>query len=151
VRHAREAPSLPGPHPARAGGRALDSDDPGAPQARAAAQSRAARDSLSDRFSPANPWARGPGAHERTSAMMLFLLALLLPPPPAPPEDPIGQKLYPPELIMAHQQELGIDDKQREAIVKEVQTAQTTITKLSWQMQAEAERMAKLLDSPKVD
>ncbi len=82
--------------------------------------------------------------------MMLFLLALLLP-PPAPPEDPIGQKLYPPELIMAHQQELGIDDKQRDAIVKEVQNAQTTITKLSWQMQAEAERMAKLLDSPKVD
>lgn len=82
--------------------------------------------------------------------MMLFLLAMLLP-PPTPPEDPIGQKLYPPELIMAHQQELGIDDKQREAIVKEVQNAQSTITKLSWQMQAEAERMAKLLDSPKVD
>ena len=82
--------------------------------------------------------------------MMLFLLALLLP-PPGPPEDPIGAKLYPPELIMAHQQELGIDDKQREAIVKEVQNAQSTITKLSWQMQAEAERMAKLLDSPKVD
>jgi Spy/CpxP family protein refolding chaperone len=82
--------------------------------------------------------------------MMLFLFALLLP-PPGPPEDPIGAKLYPPELIMAHQQELGIDDKQREAIVKEVQNAQSTITKLSWQMQAEAERMGKLLDSPKVD
>ena len=83
--------------------------------------------------------------------MMLFALALLLPPPPPPADDPIGQKLYPPELIMAHQSELGIDDKQRDAIIKEVQNAQGTITKLSWQMQAAAEALGKLLDAPKVD
>lgn len=83
--------------------------------------------------------------------MMLFALALLLPPPPSPPDDPIGRNLYPPELIMAHQQELGIDDKQRDAIIKEVQNAQATITKMSWQMQAAAEQLAKLLDTPHID
>ena len=82
--------------------------------------------------------------------MMLFVLALMMP-PPGPPEDPIGQRLYPPELIMSHQQELGIDDKQRDAIVKEVQNAQALITKLSWQMQSQVEQFAKLLEAPHVD
>jgi len=35
--------------------------------------------------------------------------------PPAP--DVLATKLYPPELIMGHQQELGIDDKQREDVL----------------------------------
>ena len=82
--------------------------------------------------------------------MMLFLLALLLP-PPGPPEDPIGAKLYPPELIMAHQQELGIDDKQREAIVKEVQALQNRVVEIQWQMQAAVEELVKQLDAPRVD
>jgi len=66
-------------------------------------------------------------------------------------EDPIGARLFPPELIMKHQRELGIDDKQRDTIVAEVQKTQAQIVPLQWQMQGASEAMAKLLDAPRID
>jgi len=69
----------------------------------------------------------------------------------APAPDPIAQRLYPPELIMSHQQELGIDDKQREAIVKEVQALQNKVVEVQFQMSAAVEELTKLLDAPRVD
>jgi len=66
-------------------------------------------------------------------------------------DDPIAARLYPPELIMKHQRELGIDDKQRDAIVAEVQKTQAQLVPLQWQMQGASEAMAKLLDAPRID
>jgi Spy/CpxP family protein refolding chaperone len=66
-------------------------------------------------------------------------------------DDPIAARLFPPELIMKHQRELGIDDKQRDAIVAEVQKTQSQLVPLQWQMQGASEQMAKLLDEPKLD
>lgn len=71
--------------------------------------------------------------------------------PAKPGDDPIGARLFPPELIMKHQRELGIDDKQRDTIVAEVQKTQAQIVPLQWQMQGASEAMAKLLDAPKLD
>jgi Spy/CpxP family protein refolding chaperone len=68
---------------------------------------------------------------------------------PAP--DVIAARLYPPELIMGHQQELGIDGKQREAIVKEVQALQNKVVDIQWQMQAAVEELGKLLEPERVD
>ncbi|HJZ85583.1 MAG TPA: hypothetical protein VKN99_10450 [Polyangia bacterium] len=86
---------------------------------------------------------------------MISLLSLLLltaaGPPGPPPDDPIGSKLFPPELIMQNQQELGVDDKQRAAILKEVEKAQSQILQLQWQLQAAVEQLGKLLDPPRVD
>ena len=82
--------------------------------------------------------------------MTLLLFALLLGPPP-PAEDPIGSRLYPPELIMKHQQELGIDDKQREAIMKEVASAQAQAMRLQWQLAELVETLTRLLDAAPVD
>jgi Spy/CpxP family protein refolding chaperone len=65
--------------------------------------------------------------------------------------DLIGQRLFPPELIMSHQKELGIDDRQREAIVKEVQGLQSRVVEVQWQMQAAVEELVKQLDAPRVD
>jgi Spy/CpxP family protein refolding chaperone len=70
---------------------------------------------------------------------------------PKPGDDPIGARLFPPELIMKHQRELGIDDKQRDTIVAEVQKTQAQIVPLQWQMQGASEAMAKLLDAPRID
>jgi len=70
---------------------------------------------------------------------------------PPRPSDPIGGKLYPPELIMGHQAELGIDQAQREAILKELERAQAQFPRLQWQLQAATEQLASMLEAPKVD
>ena len=71
--------------------------------------------------------------------------------PPHRNEDPIGARLFPPELIMSHQQELGIDDKQRTAMLKEIQKTQAQILPLQWQLQSATEQLAKLLDAAPAD
>jgi len=70
---------------------------------------------------------------------------------PRPPEDLIQSKLYPPELIMAHQAEIGVDEKQRDAILAEIQQAQPKVLKLQWTMQDASAQLARLLGEPKVD
>jgi Spy/CpxP family protein refolding chaperone len=65
--------------------------------------------------------------------------------------DPIGAKLFPPDLIMDHQQELGIDQQQRDAILKEIERAHSQIFPLKWQMSGASEQLAKALDAPKID
>jgi len=65
--------------------------------------------------------------------------------------DPIGSKLFPPELIMGHQEELGVNDAQRTAILKEIEKTQSQVLPLQWQMQAAAEQLAKALEMPKID
>ena len=79
---------------------------------------------------------------------LLFVAALAHAEAPKPGDDPIGARLFPPELIMKHQRELAIDDKQRDAIVAEVQKTQAQLVPLQWQMQGASEAMAKLLDAP---
>jgi Spy/CpxP family protein refolding chaperone len=94
----------------------------------------------------------------------LAALVLLLPlagkaddavPPPATgraqPADPIGGKLFPPELIMGHQTELRIDDRQRDSLVKELERAQAQFPRLQWQLQAATEQLSRLLDAPQID
>ncbi|HME91456.1 MAG TPA: periplasmic heavy metal sensor [Myxococcaceae bacterium] len=70
---------------------------------------------------------------------------------PAPGGDVIGSKLFPPELIMSHQQELGVDEPQRAAILKEIEKTQSQVLPLQWQMQAAMEQLTKALDAPKID
>ena len=73
------------------------------------------------------------------------------PSPQSPATDPIGSKLFPPELIMGHQEELGIDEAQRTSILKEIEKAQSQVLQLQWQMHAATEQLAKALDAPKID
>jgi Spy/CpxP family protein refolding chaperone len=73
------------------------------------------------------------------------------PHPPKPGDDPIAARLYPPELIMSHQSELAVDDKQRNAILKEIERAQGQVLQIQWQMQSASEQLVKLLDEPRVD
>jgi len=100
-----------------------------------------------------------------TCARVLFLLAATAvaspvaaqdaPKPPnthgAQSADPIGGKLFPPELIMTHQAELGIDEHQRDAILKELERVQAQFPRLQWQLQAATEQLSSLLDAAKID
>lgn len=80
------------------------------------------------------------------AVMLAFAAVARAEPPPGKNDDPIAARLFPPELIMKHQKELGVDDKQRDAIVAEVQKTQAKLVPLQWQMQGATEQMVKLLD-----
>jgi Spy/CpxP family protein refolding chaperone len=83
------------------------------------------------------------------AAALLLPIAALAQAPPQ--DDPIGRFLFPPELIMAHAQELGLGDKDRLAIKTEVQKAQSRFFDLQWQTKEETDRMVKLLQQSPAD
>ena len=70
---------------------------------------------------------------------------------PQPNDDPIGRYLVPPDLIMAHSQELNLQDKQRAAIKVEVQKAQAKFIDAQWDMKEETEKMVRLLQQTPAD
>ena len=66
-------------------------------------------------------------------------------------DDPFARYLYPPDLIMAHSHDLGLQDKQREMIKNEVQKAQSKFFDLQWQAKEETDKMVKLLQHSPAD
>lgn len=85
------------------------------------------------------------------AVLCLLLSAAALGDGPAAKEDPIGAQLFPPELVMGHQQEIGLAEGQREAIKREIEKAQSRFLDLQWQMQREVERLVLLLQSRPVE
>lgn len=71
--------------------------------------------------------------------------------PTREPLGPIESRLFPPELVMDHQGELGIDGVQRDAILREVQRGQAEMLRLQWDLQGEKEKLVKVLDGDHVD
>jgi Spy/CpxP family protein refolding chaperone len=89
-------------------------------------------------------------------SLFLWLCVLLSVPafaesPNTPDSDPVSSKLFAPDLIMAHQRDLGVDDAQRTAILKEIEKSQGPLTQLQWKLQAAAEELGKILDGGKID
>jgi Spy/CpxP family protein refolding chaperone len=68
-----------------------------------------------------------------------------------PPPDPIAQNLYPPELIMRYAGDIGLDERQRNAVKEAVQKAQSKFIDVQWQLQEESEKLVRLLQPKPVD
>ncbi len=64
--------------------------------------------------------------------------------PPAP-RDPVAENLFPPELVMAHQNAIGLDAAQKTAIRGELVKSQTRFTEFQWQLQDAMEALVALL------
>ena len=67
------------------------------------------------------------------------------------PEDPLRDVLFPPEVVMQHQQAVGLSDEQKNSLKVEVRQAQLKFTELQWTLQDEMERLSALLKQSKVD
>lgn len=65
--------------------------------------------------------------------------------------DPIMDTLFPPELVMAHQKAIGLDDAQKSDIRNELLKAQTRFTDLQWQLQDAMESLTALLKKNPAD
>ncbi|NND67376.1 MAG: periplasmic heavy metal sensor [Halioglobus sp.] len=59
--------------------------------------------------------------------------------------------LYPPDILMRHQEEIGITTEQRKAIAGLVRDFQGEITELQWAMPSEQQKLRKLLNEDRVD
>lgn len=96
-------------------------------------------------------------ARSSTVVVPLALAVLLFAGPPpaaraqAPPEDPLAAHVFPPELVMKHAQEIGLDDKQRSAIKEAIQSAQSRFLDAQWSMQEESQKLARQLQARPVD
>jgi Spy/CpxP family protein refolding chaperone len=62
-----------------------------------------------------------------------------------------GRNFFPPELVMSHQSEIGLQDSQRAALTSAIQQAQTKFMDTQWKLTAEGEKMGRLLQGPQVD
>lgn len=68
-----------------------------------------------------------------------------------PPADPIGENLFPPDLIMRFQAELGLSDETRQAMMDDLQKAQPRFEQLNQQLQSEMAALAALLKNERVE
>jgi Spy/CpxP family protein refolding chaperone len=89
---------------------------------------------------------------KRAFAFAVFLVAISAnAQQPPPDDDPIGRQLFPPDLIMAQSQKLGLDEKQRATVKTEVQKAQAKFFDLQWEAREASEAMAKMLQQTPID
>ena len=84
------------------------------------------------------------------AAGLLATLPALAQPAP-PPHDPIGEFLFPPELVMAHQSEIGLTPEQKTALRREVYQAQSQFTEMQWELQDAMEALRAQLEPPQVN
>jgi Spy/CpxP family protein refolding chaperone len=73
-------------------------------------------------------------------------------PPAAPaPHDPLAESLFPPELVMANQRAIGLDDEQKAYLRREISEAQARFLNLQWDLQDAMESLKSLLDQEQVN
>ena len=70
---------------------------------------------------------------------------------PAGGPDDWGRNFFPPELVMQHQSEIGLQDSQRATLTSAIQQAQSKFMDMQWKLSAEGEKMGKLLEGTRVD
>jgi Spy/CpxP family protein refolding chaperone len=115
------------------------------------------------------PILRSAQAEERAMRLSILALALVLgaanlaaqgPPPmgqrppggaPGQGPDEWGRSFFPPELVMQHQSEIGLQDSQRATLTSAIQQAQAKFMDTQWKMSAESEKMGRLLQGTQVD
>ena len=62
-------------------------------------------------------------------------------------EKLLGQYLFPPELVMQHQQKIELKPAQRTAITEAIQQVQSKVVALQWRIQEEAEKLSELVQA----
>ena len=81
----------------------------------------------------------------------IFLLAAGISRAQQPGEDPLGQSFFSPELVIQHQEAIGLSPEQKDAFKTEIRQAQLKFTELQWKLQDEMEKMLSLVKQPRPD
>jgi Spy/CpxP family protein refolding chaperone len=65
--------------------------------------------------------------------------------------DPIGQNLFAPELVLQHQEAIGLTAEQKDSLKTEMRQAQLKFTELQFKLQDEMEKLITLITPSHVD
>lgn len=68
-----------------------------------------------------------------------------------PGQDPMGESFFAPELVIQHQEAIGLSAEQKDYFKGEIRQAQLKFTELQWKLQDEMERLISLVKQPRVD
>lgn len=68
-----------------------------------------------------------------------------------PGSDMLGENLFPPELLMNYQSEIGLTDEQREALMTVLQQMQPQFEEKQQQLQKEVEKLGAVLKKERID
>ena len=64
---------------------------------------------------------------------------------------PFMGSLYPPDLVMKHQAEIGLEPEQREAITGAIRQMQDHVLEVEWSIEAEQQKLGDLLAASEID
>src|SRR5881394_3084296 len=64
---------------------------------------------------------------------------------PHPNDDPLGDVMFPPEMIMQHQRELALTDAQKGFMRDQIQKTTTRFNELQWQLQDAMEALHEIM------
>jgi len=70
---------------------------------------------------------------------------------PHPPMDPLGEAMFPPEMIMQHTRELNLTDAQKQFMRAEIQKTTTRFNELQWQLQDAVEALHETMKANPVN
>jgi Spy/CpxP family protein refolding chaperone len=73
------------------------------------------------------------------------------PRPPRPGDDPLGDVMFHPDLIMQHQRELALTDAQKTFMRGEIQKTTTRFNELQWQLQDAMEALHEIMKGNQVN
>jgi Spy/CpxP family protein refolding chaperone len=93
----------------------------------------------------------------RTRALAVCLLAVLanfaacVTRGQQPEQDPIAQSFFAPELVMQHQDAIGLSEEQKTHLKSEIREAQLKFTEWQWKLQDEREKLVGLIKQPHIE
>ena len=65
--------------------------------------------------------------------------------------NPLERNLFPPEIIMRRQREIGLRPEQRQQITQAIGRLEASLVELQWSMQEQQQALADALEQPQVD
>lgn len=85
------------------------------------------------------------------AALSALAVAAAAAQPALAPDDPVGDALFPVELVMRHRTRIGLSEGQGEVVRGELQKAQARFLDLQWKLQGATETLVGLLRAERVD
>lgn len=68
-----------------------------------------------------------------------------------PHSDPVGEQVFPPDLVLQHQKAIALTDAQRSALIAEIKRVQESMVEYQADLARNVERLVEILKPDRVD